>query len=130
MQDSKIHGAGQFANQIIEEGEVVMTTGGLIVPKEELENYKKKQNISWLSIPNTDSVLVTVCSKEMNASHLNHSCEPNLVFVFPAWRSAHTIKANEELTVDYSLLGYRPEGQLIFSDCRCGSPSCRKNILT
>ncbi len=124
--DSVIHGKGRFATLPIERGEVVIEAGGRVISLEEF-NKTKEDSVSYLLMPGA-KVLVTKCQERFNVSSVNHSCDPNMVFEFPFWTANRNIQPGEELTTDYSELGYESSDDLLPQQCNCQSDQCRKKV--
>ena len=58
----------------------------------------------------------------------NHSCDPNTWMKDEVTSTARrNIKANEELTIDYTTY-IANENRIIIEKCKCGSANCRKRI--
>ncbi|MEK6809116.1 MAG: SET domain-containing protein [Nanoarchaeota archaeon] len=58
--------------------------------------------------------------------YVNHSCDPNARFKKPHFIAAlRSIKAGEEITLDYSTLVDIPKWDM---ECACGEKNCRKII--
>ncbi len=123
---SKIHGQGQHAILPIRKGELVVEAGGVIISSQQFSE-QQRLSCSFLVTP-SNNFLVSETSEKMNASHLNHSCDPNLFFEFPGWYALRDIAVGEELTTDYSLLGYQKRETPLLTHCQCGASTCRKVI--
>ncbi len=123
---SKIHGKGQHAVQPIVKGELVLEAGGTIFSPSQFSEIESSC-CSFLVTP-SNNFLVSEASEKMNVSYLNHSCDPNLFFEFPRWYALRDIAVGEELTTDYSLLGYPKRETPLLSDCQCGVVTCRKIV--
>lgn len=123
--NSEIEGLGVIAVSDIMKGEPVGVLGGVIVPKDEVEDYWKKMTHVGIQI-DEDFFIVPTSRKELEEKGVfNHSCAPNCGF-----RSSITLVAmrdiqkGEELTFDYAFCESMKEG----FKCNCKSENCRKKI--
>jgi uncharacterized protein len=125
---SPTQGMGLFATGPLFAGDLVVTTGGRILPFEsllshELPGHPIQVETHWVLAPfdprQLDGIFV-----------VNHSCDPNLgVRGQLSLVALRAIAAGEELTFDYSMTDSDPEGQETFAmDCLCGATHCRKRI--
>lgn len=121
---SKIHGYGVFAKQDILKGDIVLISGGVIVPKKDLFNYQKNNGDLGLQIDD-NFYIAPISRDEIHNGGVNHSCNPNIGFngdiILKAIRN---ISKGEECTVDYSMC----YSDLKNFTCKCGSNMCRKKI--
>lgn len=122
---STIAGTGVFAKGTISAGETVGLLGGVIVPKNEIEEYWKIMGQVGIQIDDDFFIVPTSRQELETRSVFNHSCEPNIGFsnsiTFVAIRD---IKPQEELVFDYAFCETFHPG---FS-CHCQTTSCRKMI--
>jgi hypothetical protein len=117
-------GKGLFAKTSMKKGDFVLGIGGILVVKEDIETYAKKNGSYGLQID--DQWFVSPGSREevQQIGAINHSCEPNsglkdaLTFV-----TMRDVYAGEELTTDYAMTG-----TMISFSCSCGSSSCRGRV--
>jgi SET domain-containing protein len=122
---SKIHGIGVQAIASIAKGETVAVLGGIIVPSEDLNDYKNE--IGDYGIQINDRFYICPFSEEdaKEMGVFNHSCEPNLGLIDSiTFVAIKDIEANDELTFDYAMT----ETRGLSMECNCGSISCRKRI--
>jgi hypothetical protein len=70
-----------------------------------------------------------ICPHHTHPSvHLNHSCEPNVVWRDDRWVVAlRRIRPGEELAVDYATTELDPFWRM---ECSCGCPRCRGIVLS
>lgn len=118
-------GDGMFAAQNIRGGEVLIVWNVEYTNAGEAKIAKSqgKMVMQW------DSDLFSVENAgEDPGFFINHSCDPN------SWlEDAYTvsamkpIKKDEEITIDYALFEHEI-GKIEIADCRCGAPSCRRQI--
>lgn len=122
---SGIEGTGVFAKEAIREGETVGVLGGVIVPREEIGEYRKLMTQVGIQIDKDFFIVPTEREELERQGVFNHSCEPNIGFSnsvsFVAMRD---IKPEEELVFDYAFCETAYDG----FECRCGTPNCRKHI--
>jgi hypothetical protein len=122
---SNIQGMGVMAIAPISKGEIVAVLGGVIVPAEEFDHYKR--TIGNVGIQINDRFFICPSDKEelKKIGIFNHSCEPNLGLIDPiTFVAIRDIEVDEELTFDYAMT----EIQGSSMECNCGSISCRKRI--
>lgn len=125
---SQVDNTGFFANENIVKGEVVIRAGGECITYEEKGDFYEGP-YSYLEIPDSDQILITKAKVHFGVTKLNHSCCPNVEFLFPEWIANQNISIGSELTCDYSTLGYsRNKGLVIIQNCTCGMKNCRKTI--
>lgn len=118
---SAIAGRGILASEDIRAGEFIMFLRG----KKVYRNYKKKSDfkneMTWCPV-----AVHWWVNPRFPIKFLNHSCEPSAGFKTPRKMYAlHDIKANEEITVDYSTIEYVTLWDI---PCRCGAKTCRKKV--
>jgi SET domain-containing protein len=127
LRTSSIHDIGTFAIEPIPAGQLlILTTGGLVVTpqnKASLTIGLAAELYNEESLPDNRSIL----TPKVFHYYINHCCDPNVVDLsrspngtqYIAWRE---IKAQEELTTDYGMLGAR------IARCMCKSPRCRGEV--
>lgn len=102
--------------------EVVAVHGGIIVPSEDISEYRRM--VGGIRGVQVDDGYF-LCPTEKEGGRFNHSCCPNIGFrgsiVVVAMRD---IVAGEELVIDYGL----SESGIDAFKCRCGARACRKII--
>lgn len=123
--DSPLQGLGVVAVDNIKKGETILMYGGIIVPKNEIEEYWKIMGHSGIQIEE-DFFIVPTSREELEKTGIvNHSCEPNAGFKSPIELVAmRNIRNDEEITFDYAFC----ESHMESFDCNCGSSNCRKKI--
>lgn len=124
-QDSKIDRKGLVATEHISAGESVVVYGGIIIPKDDLKEYRTL--VGDYDVPFDEDFSIAPTSREEAVSvvSINHSCEPSLGWKSPIMLVAiKDIEPGEELAVEYAMHGCYPEEM----KCGCGTPSCRKVI--
>lgn len=128
IRESRLKGVGLFSMTEIEVGELLVVTGGRILPIEELAHYDMpghpfQVEKNWIMAPfdlkNLDGIFL-----------VNHSCSPNAGISGQCSLVAiRNIFPVEEICFDYRMTDSDPNGVETFSmDCLCGSTSCRKRI--
>jgi len=121
-------GRGLFATGAIRKGEVVIATGGRILPFECLKSHELPGHPIQVE---THLVMSPYDCKELDGIFVvNHSCAPNLgVSSQVTLVALRDIAPGEELCYDYAMTDSDPEGIETFAmDCLCNSPGCRKRI--
>jgi SET domain-containing protein len=124
-QDSKIDRKGLVATERISAGEPVVVYGGIIIPKDDLTEYRAL--VGDYDVPFDEDFSIAPTSREeaIAVVSINHSCEPTLGWKSPIMLVAiKDVEPGEELTVEYAMHGCYPEEM----KCGCGTPSCRKTI--
>jgi len=130
VRKSSVQGKGMFAIDLIKKGEVLIVWGGdwgIHYTDSKKKAEKAKLNKCKLVIQWDDN-LFSIESRGRNRDWgycINHSCNPNSwvrdAFTLVARRN---IKAGQEITVDYVLLGD------VLQECKCGSLLCRGKITS
>ena len=119
---SAIVGTGLYVSESVKKGETIGYING---PIEVVRSFSKKlsvKSMNWIGVGRYSWI---------NTEHspyrfINHSCEPNTAIVTKRKVIAvRDIKANSELTLDYSLNEADPDWSI---DCCCKKSSCRKTI--
>ncbi|HVH42218.1 MAG TPA: SET domain-containing protein-lysine N-methyltransferase, partial [Labilithrix sp.] len=138
LRRSPIHGTGLFATRVIRKGAGVIEYVGERISHEEADRRHSDKDAD-----DGHTFLFTVNSKTVidagvggNAARfINHSCEPNCEVIIDEGRlfveTLRTIKPGEELYYDYNIGRTKddpPNVEDVFA-CRCGTPSCRGNML-
>ena len=125
--ESTIHGIGVFANRDFAEGETILIIDDSRIVDDEhplrLELGEYDYHCDYLA----NGRVVLMPSPER---HINSDCDPN-TFVKTIGGDRHviarrTIKSGEEITYDYII---NCHGGIVWQ-CSCGSPSCRKTIVS
>jgi len=109
-------GKGVFSKKAHLKNEILFSFGSKVVPWTRA-NHRSIQlgKNKWLNP-----------SKNELGYFVNHSCNPNAYFKAPHFVAAlRTIKANQEITLDYSTLVNIPKWDM---DCACREKNCRKII--
>jgi len=124
--NSKINSLGVQAIKPIKKGETVGVLGGLIVHKNEIKKYWKKEGHVGIQIHDNFFIVPPNRNELKKYGVYNHSCFPNIGFdngslVFSAIRN---IKKGEELVFDYAM-GEAEEPPF---KCNCLSKNCRRVI--
>ncbi len=118
---SKIHGLGIFAKVPLKRGETVTIIKGERHHKINKNLKDVFMNPDWIGYEKSEWI-----DPRPPHKYLNHSCNPNVGirgrFLITALRD---IKANEEITIDYSII--EPDERW-FLKCSCGEKNCRKVI--
>lgn len=124
---SPIHGLGVIANQEIAQGEVVMVYGGIIVPRDEIKEYREICGHAGIQL-SEDFFMVPSTREELELQGIiNHSCEPNVgIRSQVELISIHEIAKGEEIFLDYAFM----ETNFEAFACGCGSSACRKSITS
>jgi SET domain-containing protein len=128
VRGSEKEGRGLFATGPIAQGEVVIATGGQILPFESLLSHELPGHPIQVE---THLVLSPMDSKALDGIFVvNHSCAPNLgMSAQVSLVALRPIKAGEELCYDYAMTDSDPAGKETFGmDCLCRTPECRKRV--
>lgn len=126
IHSSSIEGRGIFARSVITAGEIIERWGGIPITDAELADIASREaGYNSAAIGEGMNLLL---APDDPIGFGNHSCDPNL------WMGDATtvmarrdIAPNEELTIDYATHTVSA-GWCMESDCRCGSPLCRRVI--
>lgn len=119
VRQSSIDKQGRFAVESIPEGALAGIVGGILTG-----TFDDK-----ISMPISREVYLNQLFMNQRAA-VNHSCDPNLILKgFNKLIAKRTIKANDELTVDYGSL-CAGKGSILIENCCCGARQCRKTIKT
>lgn len=139
LRRSPIHGTGMFATRVIKKGAGIIEYLGERISHTEADRRHSKKDAD-----DGHTFLFTVNSRVVidagvggnEARYINHSCEPNCEVINDKGRlfveAAKTIQAGEELKYDYNIGRTKddpPNVEEIFA-CRCGSRTCRGNMLS
>jgi uncharacterized protein len=125
---SEIFDFGIFAVKKIKKGELVSVTGGLVVTKKDIKEYREACDFdpelqigdNFFLVPPENKDRKRMCS-------FNHSCNPNVGLLDSvAVVAMRDVKAGEELTQEYATWA----SSLAPFKCNCGSKNCRKTIRT
>jgi SET domain-containing protein len=121
--DSKINGQGVFAAKDLQKGEIIFILKGKRRHMVEKTKGQVQKNQNMVGIGNN-----TWIDPRVPASHINHSCRPNVgirgTLLFVAMRH---IRRGEELCFDYSISEEEPRWRLEHP-CACQAPKCRRII--
>jgi hypothetical protein len=119
--DTGKYGKSLFAQRDFIKDEVVFVAFGSIV-----------ENATAYTIPISESLKIDPTMPEGNlCQFICHSCDPNLGVkertLFVAMRN---IKKDEELAIDYAMIGYEYGDELSEEEriCKCGSAICRGRL--
>lgn len=123
---SKIFGYAPFAIEPIKKGELVRVTGGIVIPKKDIQKYRKLMGFAAEIQVDDNFFLGPSHSDERKDTGLfNHSCNPNVGFLDSIRIVAiRNINVGEELTMDYATWS----NHLKPFRCNCGSKNCRRVI--
>ena len=126
IKKSKIHGNGVFAKQDILKGDIVLISGGIIIPKKDLKNYQKDNGKLGLQIDD-NFYIAPISREEIKNGGVNHSCDPNIGFDGDILlRATKNINKGEELVIDYCTC----YSSLEKFECKCNTKNCRKEITS
>ncbi len=123
---SNIFGYAPFAIKDIRKGELIRVTAGIVIPKKDIEKYRKIMGFAAdLQVDDNFFLGPSDDNEKKDTGLFNHSCDPNVGFLDSIRIIAiRNIKAGEELTLDYAFFDsyFKP------FKCDCGSKNCRKMI--
>jgi uncharacterized protein len=116
---------------------IIEYLGERITPEEADRRYDDERDVRAPVLLFTVSkrTLIDAGVDGNEARYINHSCEPNCEAVLEAGRvyieALRTVSPGEEVTYDYRLEreGDNELGWEARYACRCGTPSCRGNML-
>ncbi len=124
-QNSSIEGVGIFAREKIHKGEPVIILGGVVVPINDLAEYKQGMGQIGVQIDDGFFLAPTTRNEIEKSGAVNHSCDPNIGFDGSVIvKAIRDIEIGEECLVDYAF-AYT---LLDPFDCNCESDNCRKHI--
>lgn len=113
-------GYGLFAQEPIQQGELLLIMGGDIITQEQLAQLDHT-----FSIQIEEDFYMTPIGLQP-AYRINHSCEPSAgpsgQITFVALRD---IAVDEEVCYDYAMTDGTPYDEF---ECRCGTPHCRGTV--
>jgi len=117
-------GYGLFASEPIQQGEVLIVWGGVIVGEEQLATFPDAYRQHSVQVEE-GLYQVSLCCDEP-ADYMNHSCDPNAgpvgQIVIAAMRD---IAQGEEVCFDYAMTDGSPYDEF---ECHCGAPNCRGRV--
>ncbi len=131
VKKSKIEGIGTFAKHDIPEGEVILTTDGVVIHNFEVDQEPYKALRETCFQYDLGKYFCPVDKKSLNGVFLvNHSCDPNCGIKDRVNLVAiHNINTGEEITFDYAMTDADYEGMNCLPteaiNCQCGSSICR-----
>ena len=127
VKESKIHGVGVFAARDFSEAEIILPIDDSRVVDEENPLRPELGEYDYHCDYLADGKVVLMRSPER---HINSCCDPNVfVKTIDSMRyvtARRNIKAGEEITCDYIIDCH---GGIVWQ-CSCGSPRCRKTIVS
>ena len=133
VRDSRVHGRGVYAMQVIAKGTRIIEYAGQRVSWEAAPNDEDDPHTFNFGLENGEVIDPEVGGND--ARWINHSCDPNCeaveeddrIFIY----AIRDIQAGEELFYDYSLEIDEPiteESKRKFA-CHCRSSKCRGTML-
>lgn len=128
VKDSPICARGVFARERINKGEIIRVTGGLVVPKKDIEKYNQLlgYEVDGVALDVSDDFLMAPTKEDLEqTATINHSCNPNSGFLDTITIIAiRDIEPGEEIAWDYaSSQTASPPFK-----CNCKESNCRKTI--
>jgi D-alanine-D-alanine ligase-like ATP-grasp enzyme len=132
MRGNAISGFGIYANRDIRKGERIFSGEGKaqrIITKRFVEstwNEEEKLHFRRYAYPVSRELFILWDEDPSEWAPQNHSCDPNTAFNGLDVLALKTIKAGEELTLDYAT--FLDENMEPF-ECSCGAASCRRLIM-
>jgi SET domain-containing protein len=140
IRSSAIHGRGAFATRFIAAGSRIGEYAGERITK--VESLRRFQERHRNGEPDCDytfgldsETVIDGLAGGNGTAFINHSCEPNCVFIRAADRvfidARIDIPKGAELLIDYKLRSDvpMPDERLPEFACHCGAPSCRGTML-
>ncbi len=128
VRKSRICARGLFAREFISKGEILRVTGGVVVPKSDIEKYNKLMDYVVDNIPLDidENFLMAPTPEDLElTATINHACDPNAGF-----RDTITIIAIEDIEPDVEIAWDYAFSQTCFDPfkCNCKSRACRELI--
>lgn len=122
---SEIDGKGIFAVENILKGERIQYIKGAKVKNVVKSREESRAITNWIGMSRN----FWINTEGTPFRYVNHSCEPNAAITGTKTVVAlKNIRANEEVTIDYSMSDADPFWEGIH--CTCGAKNCRKEIRT
>lgn len=132
LKGDSISGYGIYASRSIAPGELIFKGEGrsqrVITRRQVEENWPDNEKLTFrrYAYPLSNEVFLLWDDDPSEWAPQNHSCEPNTGYDGLDVKALRTIRAGEELTLDYS--SFLDEHMEPFQ-CSCGSANCRKLII-
>lgn len=124
--DSPGKGAGLFAKEDINKGEIVSISGGVIIHRDKWEEFRNSNGDYAYFIENDFLISPLNPQDPSDDWRMNHCCHANCgvkgQICFVAMRD---IKKNEELTFDYAMTESDPDYKIPLS---CNKDNCRNEF--
>lgn len=118
------HGAGVFAVERVEAGELLAVWGGRVVDAAELSRLTERERMLTLQVE--EEYFLAPAGEADSADLVNHSCDPNAGLRGQiALVAMRDIEAGEEVCFDYAMSESTAYDEF---PCRCGSPECRDRV--
>ena len=128
VRKSLICSKGVFAKIKIRKNEIIRVTGGIIVPKSDVNKYNKliDYEIDNVFLDVHGEFLMAPTKEDLDlTATINHSCEPNAGFLDSIIIIAiRDILPEEEITWDYAF----SQTTFVPFKCNCKSKNCRHII--
>lgn len=120
---SERHGMGFFAKEDLKKGEPVFVVSGVVVPRWDILEYRKKMGHIGIQIDDDFFLCPTSKNDVMDTGAANHSCKPNVGLMDSSVKvvAIKDIGVGEEIFADYAFF----ESYFEPFECRCGSRNCR-----
>lgn len=128
VRPSPVCAKGVFAKEHIEKGEIIRVTGGIVIPKHDIERYNKLivYDVENIYLDISDDFVMAPSQEDLDiTATINHSCDPNIGFLDTVTLLAiRDIEPGEEVGWDYAF------SQTTFESfsCKCQNAACRKII--
>jgi len=114
---SKIHGVGIFAINNIKKGELIfeyINNGkSYKIPRKVLSkagiNKNQQDVLSRMYYADEEAIYIKFNNNIHWVNFMNHSRNPNMIYGLNKYFAKKNIKANEELTLDFSAKQYHPK---------------------
>lgn len=122
--DATHHGAGVFAVEPVEAGELLAVWGGRVVGAAELSRLTERERMLTLQVE--EEFFLAPAGEADPADLVNHSCDPNAGLRGQiALVAMRAIEAGEEVCFDYAMSESTAYDEF---SCRCGSARCRGRV--
>lgn len=120
-------GFGTFASRDLKKGELLIVSGGYVMPLRDEERLPDNLGDNGVQITENLSICVAKREELGGINFLNHSCNPNVGIrgqIF--WVAMRRIKKGEEVTCDYAMALCRSKNAKPYRlKCLCGKKNCR-----
>lgn len=127
IDDSNISGKGLFAGENINQGEPILSFGGMFALQKDRYSGDYLSS-TFVGVSETIILCELINSEKDISDFINHSCNPNVGMLDCITILAiRNIRKDEEIVCDYAFWEADEKWKLK-NICNCGYEKCRKNI--